>query len=140
MLVDRLPFDCHFGRGPSAVPKVEPLESFLGDAAISVAKRCLHFLRASGRIPREESTGAFVRLLARCGRVEESRMNLQKMRLQGLKPGRMIYESILRALLKNGKSNNKSQCRKDMTALVNEMIRYGIHPTPTSLSYLLSVI
>ena len=47
-----------------------------------------------------------------------------------------MIESILLALLKNGKSNNKSQCRKDMTALVNEMIRYGIHPTPNEFELL----
>jgi hypothetical protein len=136
VLINRLPFDCYFGRGSSAVPKVEPLESISDAAAISVAKQCLRFLRASGRIPREESIGAFVRLLARCGRVEQGREKLKKMRLQGLKPGRSVYESILRALLKQGNHGDGAQCRRDMTTLIEEMIRYGVRPAPTEFKLL----
>ena len=135
-LIDRLPYDCYFGRGKESVPQIEPLESISGDAAIFIAKQCLKYLRASGRIPREKSLGAYVRLLARCDKVDLSKDELKRMRQLGLKPGRKEYETLLRALLKMGMNGEGPNSRRDMTILVEEMMHYNVNVTPTEFALL----
>ena len=129
-VMDLLPFQYHFGYGKSAVPKVAPLQNIGFEASIMIGEKCIQSIKASGRIPREEAMGGFIRLLCRCNSLKRGLRELAIARSRGLKPGRSVYEALLTALLKSGAD------RIEMTKLIDEMIKYNITITASEFTLL----
>ena len=103
--MDLLPFKYHFGYGPTVVPKVFPLYNIGNKASVLIGEQCIQNIMASGRIPRENAIGGFIRLLCRCGFIEKALHKLDVSKSRGLRLGRSVYKALLQGLLESAGGN-----------------------------------
>jgi WD40 repeat protein len=131
-VMDLLPFKYHFGYGPTVVPKVFPLYNIGNKASVLIGEQCIQNIMASGRIPRENAIGGFIRLLCRCGFIEKALHKLDVSKSRGLRLGRSVYKALLQGLLLESAGGNLIK----MTTLMEEMIQFNIMPSDSEFQIL----